>query len=60
MKVGETITVIDRSVSMYPLTGEIVELDEHPLGESYAKLHITNTAAIVPDTWVNLRLARNA
>lgn len=56
-KVGQTIEVID-SRFPFPLTGEIMELDDHPLlGPSYAKIRVQSPADPAPEEWVNLRMA---
>ena len=58
-KEHQVITVIDRHVSPYPMTGEILELDTHPIGDSFAKIRVSSSPCNpVPEVWVNLRLAR--
>ena len=56
-KAGDMIEVIDRNVAPYLLRGTVIEMDEHPLDESFAKIRI-NGAAGAYEEWVNIRLAR--
>jgi hypothetical protein len=59
MKVGDEIEVIDhRAIGPFPVHGIILELDEHPLGASYAKIQILGAAISSVHFWVNLRLAK--
>lgn len=59
MKVGDLIEVIDqRAIGPYPVQGRILELDEHPLDASYARIQIEGVAIGSVKVWVNLRLAK--
>jgi len=58
MKVGDRIEVIDRRYAEYAMRGVILELDEHPLKESYAKIQVEGPAMGSFQVWVNLRLAK--
>ena len=55
-KEGDMIEVIDRNVAPYLLRGTVIEMDEHPFDESFAKIRI-NGAAGAYEEWVNIRLA---
>jgi hypothetical protein len=49
-QVGQFIEVIDPSISPYPMSGEILELDTQPLEYGLARIRT--------EVWVNLRLAK--
>jgi hypothetical protein len=55
--VGQIIEVIDARFN-FPLRGEILELDEHPLDLSYAKIRVQSPCDPAPEEWVCLRLAK--
>ena len=58
MKVGDRIEVIDRRYAEYAMRGVILELDEHPLETSYAKIQVESPGLGSLRIWVNLRLAK--
>lgn len=63
-KVGQRVRVYDNIrcakgtniVPFLPLTGVILELDEHPLGDSYARIEVDSPAYPPPQVWANLRM----
>lgn len=58
MKVGDKIEVIDRNIHDAPLRGIVIDLDEHPFKESFAKIEVEGAGLPVLTIWVNIRLSR--
>jgi len=58
MKIGDKIEVIDTCLMAFPVRGKILDIDEHPFGESSALVRIESAALPAPEVWVNLRLAK--
>lgn len=57
-QVGDTIEVIDKVVSDFPVRGEVLEVDYHPLDQSFIKLRLQSPVLPPPEIWVNSRLAK--